>query len=365
MKVEEPQPLVDQEPADVPFRLLTPDGTLQGDLPPGLDRDRLRDLYRLMALVRRADLEATALQRQGELAVWAPLSGQEAAQVGSAFALQPQDMAFPSYREMGAAVVRGVDIVDYLHFYRGTWHGGMYDPAEHGFGMISVPVASQCLHAVGWAMGAAMDGKDACALAYFGDGATSEGDFHEACNFSAVFKAPAIFFCQNNGWAISVPLSKQTAAPIHRKAAGYGLPGVRVDGNDILAVVQVTQEARQRAVDAGIPTLIEAVTYRLGPHSTADDASIYQPREEVERWQALEPLSRYRTFLESQGIADAAFFGSVDEEAAAIAAKIRAGIAAAPPRPVHEMFQWVYEQTPQHLARQRDEVLHGGQDADA
>jgi len=162
----------------------------------GLTEKELRELYRLMALTRRADLEATALQRQGELAVYPPLLGQEAAQVGSAFALQESDWIFPSYRELGAALVRGVDLVEYLHFYRATWHGGTYDSNVHRFGMVSVPVASQIIHAVGYAMGAKLDGSGVCSLAYFGDGATSEGDFHEGCNFAAVFGAPVVFFCQ-------------------------------------------------------------------------------------------------------------------------------------------------------------------------
>jgi pyruvate dehydrogenase E1 component alpha subunit len=177
-----------------------------------------------------------------------------------------------------------VDLVEYLHFYRATWHGGTYDANAHRFGYVSVPVASQILHAVGYAMGAKLDGLSQCALAYFGDGATSEGDFHEGCNFAAVFGAPVVFFCQNNQWAISVPLASQTVAPIWRKADAYGFPGVQVDGNDVLAVYQATKEAAARARDQGTPTLIEAVTYRIGPHSTADDASKYRAAEEVEEW---------------------------------------------------------------------------------
>src|SRR5213593_400397 len=222
---------------DEPVRLLPLDGA-PGPDPSSLDlkEEELRELYRLMALTRRADLEATALQRQGELAVYPPLIGQEAAQVGSAFALEESDWIFPSYRELGAAVVRGVDLVQYLHFYRATWHGGTYDPTEHRFGMVSVPVGSQTLHAVGYALGLKLDGKPECSLVYFGDGATSEGDVHEAFGFAAVFRAPVVFFCQNNHWAISVPLERQTVAPIWKKAEGHGFPGVAVDGNDVLAV---------------------------------------------------------------------------------------------------------------------------------
>jgi pyruvate dehydrogenase E1 component alpha subunit len=323
----------------------------------GLKEKELRELYRLMALTRRADLEATALQRQGELAVYPPLIGQEAAQVGSAFALEESDWIFPSYRELGAAVVRGVDLVEYLHFYRATWHGGTYDAPAHRFGMVSVPVGSQILHAVGYAMGAKLDGISLATLVYFGDGATSEGDFHEGCNFAAVFRAPVVFFCQNNQWAISVPLSAQTVAPIWKKAEAYGFPGVRVDGNDVLAVYQVTREAAQRAREQGIPTLIEAVTYRIGAHSTADDATKYRPAEEVEQWKALDPLDRYRLWLASSGAGDEDFFRGVEAEAKEFAAKMRSGVIGSGPRPVEELFEWVFADLPPHLARQRDEAL--------
>jgi len=323
----------------------------------GLKEEGLRDLFRMMALTRRADLEATALQRQGELAVYPPLAGQEAAQVGSAYALEESDWIFPSYRELGAAVVRGVDLVEYLHFYRATWHGGTYDATAHRFGYVSVPVGSQILHAVGYAMGAKLDGASLCTLTYFGDGATSEGDFHEGCNFAAVFHAPVIFFCQNNQWAISVPVSAQTVAPIWRKADAYGFPGVQVDGNDVLAVYQATREAAARARDEGIPTLIEAVTYRMGPHSTADDASRYRPASELETWKARDPIDRYRERLVRAGVADDGFFAEVEQEAGAFAARLRAGVIASEPRPVEEMFAWVFAELPEHLRRQRQEVL--------
>jgi 2-oxoisovalerate dehydrogenase E1 component alpha subunit len=335
---------------------------LEGDAGPdpstlGMKEEELREIYRLMVLTRKADLEATALQRQGELAVYPPLIGQEAAQVGSAFALEESDWIFPSYRELGAAVVRGVDLVEYLHFYRATWHGGTYDAGAHRFGYVSVPVGSQIPHAVGYAMGSKMDGKGIATLVYFGDGATSEGDFHEGCNFAAVFKTPVVFFCQNNQWAISVPLSGQTVAPIWRKADGYGFPGVLVDGNDVLAVYQVTKEAAARAREEEMPTLIEAVTYRVGPHSTADDATRYRTEDEVARWTALDPLERYRTWLESSGVADVWYFEQVEQESKEFAHRMRKGVIGSGPRPVAELFEWVFADLPPHLARQRDEAL--------
>jgi 2-oxoisovalerate dehydrogenase E1 component subunit alpha len=319
-------------------------------------REGARELYRLMALTRALDQEATALQRQGELAVYPQLVGQEAAQVGSAAGLGADDWIFPSYRELGAALVRGIDMVEYLAFYRATWHGGMWDPMRHRFAMISVPVASQLLHAVGYAMGAHLDGRLECALAYFGDGATSQGDFHEACNFAGVFRAPVIFFCQNNQWAISVPLAKQTAAPIHRKAEAYGFPGVRVDGNDVSAVHAAVHEAAERARGGGGPTLIEAVTYRMAAHSTADDASRYQPEAEVQTWRDADPLDRWLGVLRADGAADQSFLDEVEREARALAARTREGVLSLEPRPTRELFSWVFADLPPDLARQLEQV---------
>jgi 2-oxoisovalerate dehydrogenase E1 component alpha subunit len=352
---------MDQAEPDTPWRVLPVDHDRGPDpADTGVSKDQLLELYRLMALVRRADLEATALQRQGELAVYPPLIGQEAAQVGSAFALDPTDWAFPSYRELGAALVRGVDLVEYLHFYRATWHGGTYDAAAHRFGYVSVPVGSQIIHAVGYGMGAKLDGLPTVSLAYFGDGATSEGDFHEGCNFAAVFHAPVVFFCQNNQWAISVPLERQTVAPIWRKAEAYGFPGVLVDGNDVLAVYLATREAVERARSEGVPTLIEARTYRIGAHSTADDATRYRTDDEVATWRALDPLERYRTWLLGTGAADEGFVQSVEDEAKAFAQRMRKGVIESGPRPVEELFAWVFAgDLPPHLARQRDEMLGG------
>ena len=219
------------DPSSVPketIQLLNPDGTLVPDTgyEADLKKDDLLEIYRYMALARRADLEGTNLQRQGELGVYTPLIGQEAAQVGTGYALDEGDWIFPSYREMALAMMRKIDPVDILHLFRGTWHGGMWDVREHRFAMYSVPIATQALHAAGFAIAAKLDGAKTVALGCFGDGATSEGDFHEAMNFAGVWQAPVVFLCQNNQYAISVPLSKQTAAPtIAVKALGYGFPG--------------------------------------------------------------------------------------------------------------------------------------------
>jgi pyruvate dehydrogenase E1 component alpha subunit len=295
-----------------------------------------------MVLCRAIDRDCVALQRQGELTVYPAFLGQEAAQVGSATALRRDDFIFPSFREFAAAIVRGVDPVEYLEYHRGTWHGGPYDPMEHRFAPIAVPVASQILHAVGYAIGLKLDGRDTCALAYFGDGATSEGDFHEACNIAAVFEAPVVLFCQNNGWAISVPAEDQYAAPIWLRAAGYGFPGIRVDGNDVLAVYAVTSEAAERARSGEGPTLIEAMTYRMDAHSTADDATRYRSEEEVAAWRELDPIERYARYLFNEGVADAELLLACEAEAADRVAEIRAGVIATPVPPEDDLFRWTF-----------------------
>lgn len=303
-----------------------------------------------MALTRRLDQEAVALQRQGELTAFPPLTGQEAAQVGSAYALEPADFAFPSYRELGVALVRGVDLVEYLRAYRGDWNGGLYDPLARNFGPIASSVGSHALHAVGWAMGAALDGGGRAAIVYFGDGATSEGDVHEAMNFAGVFKAPVVFFVQNNQWAISVPLDRQTAGPIHRKAEGYGFPGLRIDGNDVLEVHRATSEALQRARAGQGPTLLEALTYRIGAHSTADDPTRYRQAAEVEPWHAQDPLARFRAQLD-----DPDYCAQVDAEVEARVAEIRAALTGTPAPDPEEMFEFVYAEPPATLASQRED----------
>ena len=353
--------MTETAPIDAPIvRLVSPDGTAVGDVEVGLSENERRELLRLMIRSRRLDRECWALQRQGELTVYPPFEGQEAAQVGSAFALGPDDFVFPSFRELAAAVVRGVDVVEYLQYHRGTWHGGPYDPIAARFAPICVPVATQIIHAVGWAMGAKLDRSTACSLAYFGDGSASEGDFHEGANIAAVFRAPSILFCQNNGWAISVPSNEQFAAPIAVRAAGYGMPGVRVDGNDVLAVYAVTRDAVDRARAGEGPTLIEAVTYRIGSHSTADDAARYRDEEEVTAWRERDPIDRYRTHLLDAGTIDDAFLRACDEEAEAWVADVRAELTALGEPPANEMFDHAFADPPPTLLHQRRELLGDG-----
>jgi 2-oxoisovalerate dehydrogenase E1 component alpha subunit len=349
--------------AEVPVvRIIDPDGTVVGNDDVGISDDAKRELLRQMIRCRRLDRECWALQRQGELTVYPPFEGQEAAQVGSASALGPEDFVFPSFRELAAAVVRGVDVVEYLEYHRGTWHGGPYDPIASRFAPICVPVATQIVHAVGWALGAKLDGTGTCSLAYFGDGSASEGDFHEAANMAAVFAVPVILFCQNNGWAISVPATEQYAAPIAARAAGYGLPGVRVDGNDVLAVYAVTGEAAERARSGQGPTLIEAMTYRIGAHSTADDDSRYRPGPEVDAWRERDPIARYRTYLLGGGLIDEAFVGTCEGEADDWVAGIRAELTSLEPPSPAEVFDHAFAEPPATLKRQRLERI-GDDDA--
>jgi 2-oxoisovalerate dehydrogenase E1 component alpha subunit len=342
-----------------PIRIIDHDGAvLDRDRLGGLDlkEDDLRQLYRFLVLARRADVETVALQRQGYLAVYGPAQGQEAASVGSAYALRPDDFMFPSYREIGAVIVRGVEVSKFLRYFQGAWHGGEHDVLKHSFGLVTVPVATHVPHAVGWAVGARLDGRDSCALAYFGDGATSKGDFHEGLNFAGVFRAPVLFFCQNNGWAISVPLVKQTAGLIWRRAEGYGFPGVLVDGNDVLGVYSVTKEAADRARSDHVPTLIEALTYRIGAHTTADDATRYRSADEVDEWSRRDPVKRYQRFLERESLADEVFVAGVDEEADRFVARLREEVVTAAPRGVEELFRWVFAEPTDELARQREEA---------
>ena len=362
LAVPRPDPdMSDQTATDtLILQLIAPDGTAVGDTDVGLEADDLRELLRLMIRARRLDRECWALQRQGELTVYPPFEGQEAAQVGSAFALGPQDFVFPSFRELAAALVRGVDAAEYLQYHRGTWHGGPYDPLASSFAPICVPVATQIVHAVGWAMGAKLDGASACALTYFGDGSASEGDFHEGANLAAVFGAPVVLFCQNNGWAISVPASQQYAAPIAARATGYGFPGVRVDGNDVLAVYAVTRDAAERARSGGGPTLIEAMTYRIGSHSTADDASRYREDAELEPWRARDPIDRYRRFLTAAGTVDDALVASWEADDETWIAEIRSQVTALETPPAAEVFDHAFAEPPATLARQRGELLGDG-----
>jgi 2-oxoisovalerate dehydrogenase E1 component alpha subunit len=344
-------------------QLLTPEGERieHPDYPLDLSAADIRDLYRDLVLVRRIDTEAISLQRQGELGIWASLLGQEAAQIGSGRALSPADMVFPTYREHGVAWCRGIDPVKLLELYRGVSHGG-WAPEEHKFHLYTIVIGSQTLHATGYAMGIQRDGAvgdgdrpGEAVIAYFGDGATSQGDVNEAFVFASVFNAPIVFFCQNNQWAISEPLEKQSRIPLYQRARGFGFPGLRVDGNDVLACYAVTQKAMQAAREGQGPTLIEAFTYRMGAHTTTDDPTRYRLASELEMWKLRDPIERVRAYLVRTGQAEPEFFAEVDAEAKQVGARVREACRTMPDPPPLTIFDNVYSEPTAILRAEREQ----------
>src|SRR5215468_36578 len=296
--------------------ILDAEGTLDASLDPRLSGDELKRLYRAMLLARRLDERMVRLQRQGRIGTFAPIKGQEASQVGSTFTLRRSDWMVPSFRETAAMIWRGWRIEKLLLFFAGHVEGGRPADDQHDL-PITIPVSTQLPHAVGLAYAAQYRGDDVVVMVYFGDGATSEGDFHEAMNFAGVWHVPVVFVCQNNQWAISVPLKKQThSRTIAQKALAYGIPGIQVDGNDVLAVYAAAREAVERARAGDGPTLIEAVTYRLGVHTTADDPTKYRTAEEVAMWERKDPLTRFRGYLEKRNLLEEGLEQKVDDEIA-------------------------------------------------
>ena len=283
------------------LEILDTEGQVDGDLMPGLDPSQIRSMYRDMVLMRTFDSKALNLQRQGRMGTWPPIKGQEAIQAGVALAMTEKDWLIPSFRDHGSMVLHGVP----LHLVYAYWVGderGSCFPEDVRCFPVAVPVGSQWQHGAGVGLSLKLRNEDAVAVTFGGDGSTSEGDFHEGLNCAAVFGAKVVFIIQNNQWAISVPLHQQTAAKtLAQKAHGYGLPGIQVDGNDVFAVYVAAEEAIERARSGGGPTLIEAVTYRLGDHTTADDATRYRTEEELEKWEGRDPILRLRRYLTANG----------------------------------------------------------------
>jgi 2-oxoisovalerate dehydrogenase E1 component alpha subunit len=344
-----------------PLRYLDEHGApVEGGLRPEPDllaADRLVAVYRALRLARAFDTEATALVMQGHLAVYPSSRGQEACQVAAALCLSPQDWLFPTYRDTAALAVRGIDPVEALTLLRGAWHCG-YDPKRWRTAPQCTPLATQAPHAVGLGLAAKLAGDPVVALCLLGDGATSEGDFHEACNSAAVYQAPVVFLVQNNQYAISVPLRKQTRAhSLADRAAGYGMPGLRVDGNDVIGLLHVLGEAVHRAREGGGPTLIEAVTYRIQPHTNADDAARYRDSAEVELWLARDPVDRLARYLTAVGRLDADLDAAIGAEGDRYAAAMRERLAEEPEVDPNEMFEHVYAVPTQQLRAERDMVL--------
>ncbi|MEU2513899.1 pyruvate dehydrogenase (acetyl-transferring) E1 component subunit alpha [Streptomyces syringium] len=343
----DPTPLL---PDPEPFRLLGTDAAAD------LDPELLRRLYGQLVRGRRYNTQATALTRQGRLAVYPSSTGQEACEVAAALVLQERDWLFPSYRDTLAAVARGLDPVQALTLLRGDWHTG-YDPHEHRVAPLCTPLATQLPHAVGLAHAARLKGDDVVALAMVGDGGTSEGDFHEALNFAAVWQAPVVFLVQNNGFAISVPLAKQTAAPsLAHKAVGYGMPGRLVDGNDAAAVHQVLSEAMRRARSGGGPTLVEAVTYRIDAHTNADDATRYRTDAEVEMWRDHDPILLLERELTSRKLLDEDGMEAERQAAERMAADLRERMNQDPLLDPMDLFTHVYAEQTDQLREQADRL---------
>jgi pyruvate dehydrogenase E1 component alpha subunit len=320
-----------------PFRILDADGRAEAGLEPDLSDDELRGLYRWMVFGRQLDERGLQLQRQGRLGVWGPMIGQEAAQVGLGQAMRAGDWIFPSYREAIVLSMHGLDLTDLFAYYRGLYWPA--DPAQSGVFPIQIVIGDQSLHAVGAGIGFALQKQPHVAIGSIGDGATSQGDFLEALNFAGVFKAQAVLFVQNNHWAISMPRTRQTASEtLAQKGLAHGVCGVLVDGNDVLAVHAVCQWAIERARSGRGPTLVEALTYRIGAHTTADDPRRYQPPEEIDAWRQQDPLPRFRRYLERRGLWDASIDAEVVRDALA---RIDAAVAEAESRPIPTLEAYI------------------------
>ncbi len=289
-----------------------------------------REFYRSMAVVRRFDIEAGNLQRQGQMALWVPSIGQEGAQVGSAFASRPQDHIFPAYREHSVAYVRGLDLIHIIRMLRGLTHGGWDPKTTNNFHLYTLVIGSHTLHATGYAMGIGLDGgcssgnpeTDEAVLVYFGDGASSQGDTNEAMIFAQSYQTPQVFFLQNNQWAISVPVRVQSRTPLFERAAGFGMPSIQIDGNDVLMSYAATRMMMDQARSGQGPQFIEAMTYRIGAHTTSDDPTKYRDNDELEYWQARDPIDRFRLFLQGLGV-EQGFFDAVATEGEDLASDIR------------------------------------------
>ena len=352
----------DEGGADL-VQLLTPEGerVTHPDFDIDITPEELRGLYRDMVLIRRVDREANALQRKGQLGIWVPLLGQEAAQIGAGRAMRETDMAFPSYREHGIAWTRGINPTELLGIFRGT-DQGTWDPVEKRFHPYTIVIGNQVLNAAGYAMGQKFDGKvgddeGEATMCFFGDGATSQGDVHEGFVWAAVYDAPLVFFCQNNQWAISEPTERQSRLPLYQRARGYGFPGIRVDGNDVLACLAVTRWALDECRHGNGPVLIEAFTYRMDAHTTSDDPSRYRLADELELWKLKDPIERVRVNLVREHHVGQEFFDEVQAESDELAARFREFCVNMPQPAPDRMFSQVYAEPSPVLEAQRAAYL--------
>ena len=359
MRLEDYNPLENKE-----FSILNSDGEIinEKDLPDFTDEELLY-LYKTMLYTRTIDEKALSYQRQGRMLTYAPNTGQEAAQVGSAYAMKDEDWLVPAFRELGAWLVKGVPLKNiYLYWYGNEW--GSYMPEGVRVLPISIPIASQLQHAAGIGMANNIKGEKSVAVGYVGDGGTSEGDFHEALNFAAVFKAPVVFIVQNNQYAISTHRNIQTMSKnIAMKAVAYGMPGILVDGNDIFAVYAATKEAIERARNGEGPTLIEAYTYRLGAHTTSDDPTKYREDEEVEKWKPKDPILRFKIYLKNKGILTDEWEEKTLDELEKEVMSTFESIENKSDTEIDDIFKYHYETMPPQLEEQMNdylEFLEGG-----
>lgn len=341
------------------LQILDEQGNCDEELRPPLSDEETQKLYEWMVLARTFDEKAFKLQREGRLGTYASILGQEAAQVGSAFALQPSDWMFPSFREAGVSIVRGLPLELIFQYWAGDERGSLIPEGQNDF-PITIPVGTHIPIAAGAAWAAKAKGDPVAVMAYLGDGATSKGDFHEGFNFAGVFGLPVVFLCQNNHWAISVPLRRQTAsATLAQKAMAYGFEGIQVDGNDIFAVYKATNEALKRARGGDGPTFIECFTYRIGDHTTADDASRYRSQEEVEQWRKKDPIDRLKIYMEKKGLWDDSYGRKVQSEAKEqVEAAVKEEEATPPPDP-RDIFRYTFEELTEELREQMENFLKG------
>jgi len=336
------------------FQILKPDGTLHPDVKPPISDQETLQLYQKMVFIRLADQKALMLQRQGRMGTYAPIWGQEACQVGSAYVLQRGDWVFPAFRELAASLMMGIPLKTVYLYWMGNEEGSRA-PEGVNVAPVSIPVGTHPLHAVGVAWAAKIRRDRIVTIAYFGDGATSKGDFHEAMNFAGVFKVPTLFFCQNNQFAISVPRKIQTASEtIAQKAIAYGVDGIQVDGNDLFAVYTVTKEAVEKARSGGGATLIEGVTYRFGPHTTADDPTKYRREDEIEPWKQLDPLLRLRLYLKEKGLWNEEVEKRLTEEAQKEIDQSVIDAEAVPVPEVEDIFKYVFAEMTPRLKEQME-----------
>ena len=344
-------------PSEKPLRLLDNAGHAVGGAATGgfslPDAETLLDLYRKMVVARRFDVQVTALTKQGRLATYPSAYGQEGCEIGAVAALTSDDWLFPTYRDTIALLTRGIEPGDILQSFRGDWHNG-YDQHAHRTAAQATPLATQAVHAVGLSHAARLRHDPIVALTFLGDGATSEGDAHEAFNFAAVWQTPTVFVVQNNQFAISVPLARQThAATLADKAIGYGMPGFHVDGNDVAAMYAVTRAAIDRARSGGGPTLIEGVTYRIEAHTNSDDPTRYRQARDVEHWKRRDPIERLEKYLVSEGALTEAVRAEITDAAEELASRTREVMTTEADLDPLELFDHVYSRPRAALLEQR------------